>query len=241
MPRDQVGQDQCRLISSAGPGRSDLVLPEYRKTLRLGHVPLKTSSLSFLATSQPVKSKRTKKTSQMARSIQNTHTITIVPKLSTRCSAESSEEHLHRTKMPASSSSTFFFKRFKQVSDTLHTHSQIDKTDVANALLHTSLVLRFFSYLLEALLEVFFFRVSCLEVVMRFFFSHVLEMRTKNAGRSFVETTEAQGFFLSPITTTRFCFFMCSWRLMKVVSRCQNLDALRSALWEPATSQNLTG
>ena len=28
---------------------------------------------------------------------------------------------------------------------------------------------------------------------------------------------------------------------MKVVLRCQNKDALRSALWEPATSQNLAG
>ena len=36
-------------------------------------------------------------------------------------------------------------------------------------------------------------------------------------------------------------FFMCSQRLMKVVLRCQNLDALRSALWGPPTSQNNAG
>ena len=36
-----------------------------------------------------------------------------------------------------------------------------------------------------------------------------------------------------------FCFFL--WRLTKVILRGQNQDALRSALWGPATSQNLAG
>ena len=34
---------------------------------------------------------------------------------------------------------------------------------------------------------------------------------------------------------------MCSWRLMRVVLQCQNQDGLRSALWGPATYQDLAG
>ena len=43
-----------------------------------------------------------------------------------------------------------------------------------------------------------------------------------------------------PVTASTFCLFMNSWRLMKVVYF-PNLDAFRSALWEPATAQNLRG
>ena len=46
---------------------------------------------------------------------------------------------------------------------------------------------------------------------------------------------------LFPITTSTFCLFMCTLRLMEVVLRCQNQDALRSALCGPATSQNNAG
>ena len=86
------------------------------------------------------------------------------------------------------------------------------------------------------------------------FFTHVLEIRTNHAQYAWkslknIKTSRMlaaallkpskQKDFLSPITTSTFCFFMCSWRLMKVVLRFQNQDALGSALWEPATSQKL--
>ena len=38
---------------------------------------------------------------------------------------------------------------------------------------------------------------------------------------------------LSTITTSTFCLFMCSWRLMKIDLRCQNPAAFTSALWGP--------
>ena len=50
-----------------------------------------------------------------------------------------------------------------------------------------------------------------------------------------------QKVLLFPITTSTFYLIMCCWRLMKVVLQCQNQDALRSALWEPTTSQNWAG
>ena len=47
-------------------------------------------------------------------------------------------------------------------------------------------------------------------------------------------------FFFSPLPLSN-SNQTCSWLLMKVVLRGQNQDALRGALWEPATPPNVQG
>ena len=134
VPRHQIVQDQCRHISGAGRGRSDLVA---RRVARLQENATNLTRFAenffvilfgHLSTLQ----KTNEKASQMAKS--RTHKMTIVHKLSTRCLAESRENHFHRTKMPTSSSSPFFLtlQASVRLGQLTNTHSQSDKTDVTD-------------------------------------------------------------------------------------------------------------
>ena len=135
MPRHQTVQDQCRHISGAGRGRSDLVA---RRVARLKE---NATNLTCVAENffvilfghlfSTIQKQTNKKASQMAKS--RTHITTIVHKLSTRCLAECREKIISTApRCPRLLRVRFFLTRQASVrlGQLTNTHSQSDKTDV---------------------------------------------------------------------------------------------------------------